>query len=136
MTIHFHKSLVGEATKALKESKELLDVCLDLEKVLHQMEQVEYSNLVLTNDANEQQWRLQQARELDDTVRQKYPVIDIMLNVADKFPVNPSFSASSSNDYELIEYRNLMQDYYGILCHTLLKKKFIEDVKEFIERVD
>lgn len=69
MAIYFHKSLYERALKAIKESEELADVSRDLEKVSHQMEQVEYSNLISIGDPNGQQWLLQQERELDDALR-------------------------------------------------------------------
>lgn len=136
MAIHFRKSLVDEATKMIKESQELLDVSHDLEKVFNQMEQVEYSTLVSMNDTNEQQRRLQQARELDKALRQKYPMIDDLLNAADKISKSLSSTTRPVNDYEPDEYRNLMQDYYGILCDTLIKKQITKTIEEFIEKVD
>ncbi len=44
--------------------------------------------------------------------------------------------ASQSNTQDLPEYANLKQDYFGILCHVLLKKKITTSIEQFIEKVD
>ena len=124
-----------EALKALKDGHELLDVSQDLKEVQRQMEQVEYSSLILINSDHERCRRLQQARELTGVLREKYPTINQMLNIANKFPQPQSSYFTPVSVSETEEYENLRQDYYGILCHTLLKKELIRTIEQFIERV-
>ena len=136
MPIFFHEDFITKALKALEESHELSDISRDLQKVQWQMEQVAYSNLCLVCDNFERFRRLQQAKELNDTLRKKYPVINNMLNIANRLPRVKSSPPASTGVSETDEYECLRQDYYGILCHTLLKKKLIEAIEEFIERVE
>ena len=136
MAIYFHKNLVEEALKALRESPELSDISNELKIVWQQMKQVKYSNLVLESDNNIKMQKLQQAKELNGIIRQKYPVIDNMLAVADLLFQKRPVSRRSVGAVETNEYKCLEQDYYGILCHVLLKKRNIENIKEFIEKVD
>ena len=135
MAIYFYKDLTEAALKALEESHELSDISRDLEKIQWQMEQVAFSNLCLVCDNFERFRRLQQAKELNDALRKKYPVINNLLNIANRLPRVQSSSPASSSASETDEYECLRQDYYGILCHTLLKKKLIEAIEEFIEQV-
>ena len=135
MAIYFHKNLTEKALKALEESHELSDLSRDLQKVQWQMEQVAYSNLSQIYDNFERFQRLQQAKELNNELRKKYPVINNLLNIANRLPRVQSSSPASSSASETDEYECLRQDYYGILCHTLLKKKLIEAIEEFIEQV-
>ena len=135
MAIYFHKNLTEKALKALEESHELSDLSRDLQKVQWQMEQVAFSNLCLVCDNFERFRRLQQAKELNDALRKKYPVINNLLNIANRLPKVQSSSPAFVGASETDEYECLRQDYYGILCHTLLKKKLIEAIEEFIEQV-
>lgn len=136
MAIYFYKNLTAAALKALEESHELSDISQDLQKVQWQMEQVAYSNLCLVCDNFERFRRLQQARELNNELRKKYPVINNMLNIANRLPRAQAPSPASAGAPETDEYEFLRQDYFGILCHTLLNKKLIEAGEEFIERVE
>lgn len=134
MAIYFYNNLVMEALKALKDSHELLDVSQDLEEVQRQMEQIKYSSLILISN-DERYRKLQQARELTGVLREKYPTINQMLNIANKFPQPQSSYFTPVSVSETEEYENLRQDYYGILCNTLLKKELIRTIDQFIERV-
>lgn len=138
MAIHFYESLVEEALKAIRENHELSEVYKDIDNVLFQMEQVRFTNLMQENDCSIRSWKLQQARDLDKAMREKYPVIDNMLDIADRLiPKETSPMAGYQTcTSETREYKLLKQDYCGILCHVLLKKKITETVEEFIEKVD
>ena len=136
MSIHFYKALVAESLKAIQESHELSDVSKDIDNILHHMEQVRLANLMQENDVNLRIWKLQQARDLNAAMRKKYPVIDNMLDIANKLIPKRNSTGVGSTTSETQEYKLLEQDYYGILCHVLLKKKITESVEEFIEKVD
>ena len=68
-------------------------------------------------------------------MRQKYPTIDYMLQVANHFPARPARycveTAASS-----FEKSNLEQDYWGILCDTAVKKGIKETLEGCIDRVE
>ena len=136
MLIHFHKDLVQKSLKAIREAQELSEVSKDIDEVLRQMEQVSAVNLTQEYDDNIKLLKLRQAMSLDKTMREKYPVIDNMLNIA--YGLGPKQTSSGTSFYtnETKEYQALEQDYYGILCHVLLKKGFTETIEEFIEKVD
>ena len=136
MAIYFYKNLIGEALKTIAESHEFFDISSDLENVRQQMELVRASNLVWENDNCKKFVKLQQARDLNEAIRKKYPVIDNMLDIADRLlpdrpPYAPNGGASETREYSLLE-----QDYYGILCHVLLKKGIAEEIEECIEKVE
>lgn len=63
-------------------------------------------------------------------------MIDALLNAANMISKSPSSPAGSAKHYELDEYTHLRQDYYGILCHALMKKQITKTIEEFIEKVD
>lgn len=135
MSIYFRKALVEEALKAVLESHELSEVGKDIDNILQQMEQVISSNLMQENNGNVRLWELQQARKLNDAMRKKYPIIVNMLNIAERLTPKGTSAETGSHTSETLEYILLEQDYYGILCHVLLKKKITETIEEFIEKV-
>ena len=120
--IHFDNNLVKEAFKIAHEAHELSDVANDLNRI----------NALLSTIATMEV--LYEAQRLDYELRKKYPTIDKMLAIANNYPI--AMVASQSNTQELPEYANLKQDYFGILCHVLLKKKITTSIEQFIEKVD
>ena len=120
--IHFDNNLVTEAFKTAHEAHELFDVANDLDRI---------NTLLSTTPTIE---NLFEAQRLDNEMRKKYPTIDQMLAIANSYPMVTV--ASQSNTQGLPEYANLNQDYYGILCYVLLKKKITTSIEQFIEKVD
>ena len=136
VSIFFYKNFVKEALNAIKEGRELAEVKDDLENVRQQMEQVQIFKLALERDNNIKLWKLEQARKVDRMIRNKYPVINNMLNIANRLLPRQNSGNTGSGETETNEYICLNQDYYGILCHVLLKKKLIETIEDFIEKVE
>lgn len=107
--VYFVSDLREPTLKALVEAHDCADVKNDLDRI---------------------QWTIQcgtneQAGNLDQEMRQKYPMIDYMLQTTDRFPARPARycveTAASS-----LEKSNLEQDYWGILCDTAIKKELKE----------
>ena len=117
--IYFASDLRERTLKELVEAHDCADVKNDLDRI---------------------QWTIQhgtneQAGYLDREMRQKYPMIDYMLQVANHFPARPARycveTAASS-----FEKSNLEQDYWGILCDTAVKKGIKETLEGCIDRVE
>lgn len=72
------------------------------------------------------------AERLDIELHHKYPTINIMINVAN----NVSVCNTSSTECEHDPMDFFKTDYYGIICDTLLKKRIISSIEEFIEGRD
>lgn len=134
--IHFQETLVEKAMETIKDAQDLSDVAKDLKEVQIGLDQVRYSNLLREVDDSEKLRKLQQARILDNILRRKYPTIDIMLTLADKMPKTLSSPKASGGEPKTTEYQLLEQDYYGILCDTLLKKKVTDSIEAFIKSVE
>lgn len=78
-----------------------------------------------------------QAEYLDREMRQKYPMIDYMLQVANHFPAQAhSQGYCGKGITESPEKSNLEQDYWGILCDTAVKKKIKKTLEGCIDRVE
>ena len=117
--IYFTSDLEIQVLKTIKEAYDCADVKNDLDRI---------------------RWTIQygtngQAGYLDWEMRQKYPMIDYMLQVADHFSARPARycveTAASS-----FEKSNLEQDYWGILCDTAVKKGIKETLEGCIDRVE
>lgn len=80
---------------------------------------------------------LHYARELDQALRLKHPIIEEMLTVAEKMPKQPARVdlANPAKNNEPVEYKRLRQDRYGIICEVLIKKLITERVEQIISRV-
>lgn len=77
------------------------------------------------------------ARQLDLELREKYPIINQMLDIANGIPRKiSSLCNSNSTRNSTREAAYLQQDYYGILCYFLMKNKVIGKVEECIDYVD
>lgn len=117
--IYFASDLKERTLKALMEAHDCADVKNDLDRI---------------------QWTIQcgtneQAGYLDREMRQKYPMIDYMLQSTDRFPARPARycveTAASS-----FEKSNLEQDYWGILCDTAIKKEIKRSVEDCVDHVE
>lgn len=118
--IYFASDLRERTLKELMEAHDCADVKNDLDRI---------------------QWTIQcgtngQAGYLDREMRQKYPMIDYMLQVANHFPAqahSPRYCGKGITASP--EKSNLEQDYWGILCDTAIKKgikRRLEDCIDYI----
>ncbi len=116
--IYFASDLRERTLKELMEAHDCADVKNDLDRI---------------------QWTIQcgtngQAEYLDREMRQKYLMIDYMLQVANHFPARPARycvkTAASS-----FEKFNLEQDYWSILCDTAIKKGIKKRLEDCIDHV-
>jgi len=125
--IHFDKILCAQAKQIIK-AKDYVDMANDLADIENQLKAL----LVFPAP----QAIIISAKDLDKKLHNKYPIIDALLKVGNT--VSNTFSLPpqqylSIND-ELQSY--LTQDYFGILCHSLMKEKTINSVEEFIDHMD
>lgn len=121
--IHFDPELVSKAIEAAKDAADFKDVTEDLQRIKSAETGVLQFGDVVT------------ARRLDAELREKYPIIDEMIELANRMP--PALQTGSSNHPQLPrEVSNLQQDYYGIICHIALKKGMVQSTKQFIKSVD
>ena len=121
--IHFDPELVSKVIEVAKDAADLRDVTKDLQQIKNAQAGILQFGDVVT------------ARRLDAKLRKKYPVIDEMLDWANRMP--PTLQTGPSNQTQLPqEVSNLQQDYYGIICHIALKKGLVQSIKQFIKSVD
>ncbi len=125
--IHFDKKLCAHAKQIIK-AKDYVDMAKDLADIENQQNALQ---VFPTPEAI-----IISAIDLDKKLHNKYPIIDALLKVGNT--VSNTFNLPpqqylSIND-ELQSY--LTQDYFGILCHSLIKEKTINSVEEFIDHVD
>lgn len=116
--IYFASDLAERTLKALMEAHDSADVKNDLDRIQQ----------TIQRGTNEQ------ARALDQEMRQKYPMINYMLQTTNRFPARPTRycveTAASS-----FEKSNLEQDYWGILCDTAIKKGIKRRLEDCIDHV-
>lgn len=117
MLTHFNKNLYAKALQIIKDAGDLHDVAIDLKRI---------EQLFSTKPSPEV---MQAAQILDNKLRHKYPTINIMINIAN----NVSVCNTSPTDYKQAPFEFLKTDYYGIICDTLLKKRIVSSIEEFIE---
>ena len=121
--IHFDSKLVSKAIEAAKDADDLMDVTKDLQQIKNAEAGVFQFGDIVT------------ARRLDAKLREKYPIIDEMLDFANQ--MSPALQTEASSYAQLPqEVSNLQQDYYGIICHIALKKGIVQSIKQFIKSVD
>ena len=119
--IYFTSDLEIQVLKAIKEAYDCADVKNDLDRIRWM---IQYG----TNE---------QAGYLDWEMRQKYPMIDYMLQVADHFPTQAHSQGDCGKGITASpEKSNLEQDYWGILCDTAVKKGIKETLEGCIDRVE
>lgn len=133
--VYFNMDYVQKALKIVEESHELRDAANDVRKVKEARSQIHHSIFNITNGYT-MQLRLQYARALDDEMRQKYPVINAMLDFSNCLPRRQSTGMAPTSVTECEEYWHLDQDYYGILLHVLMKKQITNSIEEYVKFVD
>lgn len=69
---------------------------------------------------------------LDQELRQKYPCISKMVDVANSM-LTPAPQAKRMYSASEAVISNLNQDYYGIICDAAFKKQLVRSIKEFIK---
>ncbi len=121
--IYFNDSAVAKTLETIKAAHDCANVLCDLS----QIEQAK-ANVNLCGGVSV-------ARQLDKKLRKKYPCIDTMINFANTMlsQVSQSKKTYSPNEAAV---SNLIQDYYGILCDTAVKKEIVQEMKQFIRFVD
>lgn len=118
--IHFDLELVSKVIEAARDATDLRDINFDFQRIKSAETDVLQFGDVVT------------AQRLDAELREKYPIIDKMLDIAKSMP--SALQTGSSNHAQLPqEVNNLQQDYYGIICHIALKKGMVQSVKQFIK---
>lgn len=122
--IHFFSAIQNRALEIIKEAHDCADVLQDLN-------QIEYAKANLYTVYG----GVFAADQLDRELRQKYPTIDKMLDLANTM-LSPSPQASTFRSEEDRAISNLNQDYCGILCDTAVKKGLAKSIKDCIESVD
>lgn len=121
--IHFYDSIIAKTLETIMEAYDCADILCDLNRI----EQTK-ANVNMYGDVSA-------AHQLDEELRGKYPMIDVMLNIANTMlPPSPR-GAKVSSESE-VATSALTQDYYGILCDTALKKEIVQGMKQFIKSVD
>lgn len=122
--IHFFSTIQNSTLEIIKEARDCADVLQDLSKIAQAK-----ANLSTGYGA------VLAADQLDRELRQKYPTIDMMLDIANTMlPPSPQASRIRSEVDQAIA--SLNQDYCGILCDTAVKKGLAKSIKDCIESVD
>lgn len=121
--IYFENDIVTKTLETIKDTYECMDILKDLNQIEQTIEKVKFYG----------DWF--EAEKLDRKLRQKYPCIDVMINIANSMRIPlPRIKKNYSVSEAVIS--NLNQDYYGILCDTAIKKQLICNTNEFIKAVD
>ena len=116
--IYFKADMENATLKVIKEAHDCAEIANDLIRIQR----------IIAIGTDED------ALHLDLELRQKYPVIDTMLQIANSLPVQPSQCAAAAAG-ESPNKANLRQDYYGILCDTAVKKGIKKSIEDCIDHV-
>lgn len=129
MKIHFDEDLTANALKIVRES-------IDLSETANDIDNIDKIKRMLLMRPTPQLLSL--ARKFDILLRKKYPTISEMLVAANRLPFLPaSGAANNAQDPPYPqEYKNLEQDYFGILCDVLMKKGITASIEQFIKKLD
>lgn len=125
MSIYFKEDIVHSTLEIIKTAHDCADELNDIHRIEQAIFNVNYYGDVAT------------AEHLDAELRNKYPCIDNMLNIADSMPIQPSTtpkSGSSKSSSAIIKSR-LEQDKYGIICGAAVKKGIVKRIEHCIKEV-
>lgn len=124
--IVFYNGLFEKTLEVMKKAHDCVDILRDLDRIVQAKANVYSYGGIFAAD------------QLDRELRQKYPMIDVMLNIADTMRSNPLFlpQDGQTRSEEEKAISNLQQDYCGILCDTAVKKGIKQSVKDCIEDVN
>lgn len=122
--IYFWPETVEKILETIKETHDCVDIANDLVKIERMVADVQSGR------------KYQEALQLDQMLRRKYTGISYMLDWADSMPKTPTIAPQSNAAMaeEIVNF--LIQDRYGILFDTAMKKKWIHEIKEFIRLVE
>ena len=121
--IYFVDGLNAMVVKALQDSSDWADILNDLRRI---------DDKLRCGSGTEED-----AYELDYELRNKYPAIHAMLQIADTFPVLSSSHLTRTADAaESPIMTRLRQDYCGILCDAAVKTGFKQCIRDCIDHVE
>ena len=118
--IYFKEDLVARVLNEAKDAHDLCDMVRDLGRIKDAMVDMQ------TFDG------LMRARKLDKELRDKYPCIDAMLDIAQAMASGIAGKVQGGSG-GIPETENLKQDYYGIICGTAVKKGIVQELKDMIK---
>lgn len=124
--ITFYDGLFAQTSEIMKEAHDCADILRDLDRIGQAKANVySYGGVFV-------------AGQLDQELRQKYPTIDVMLNIAKAMSSNPLLPPQSGRNrtMEEVAIANLQQDYCGILCDTAVKKRVKQSIEDCIKAVN
>ena len=124
--ITFYDGLFAKTLEIMKEAHDCADVLRDLGRI-EQAKASAYSyGGVFAAD------------QLDRELREKYPMIDVMLDIANTMRSSPLLPSQPGRNRTMEEavIDNLQQDYCGILCDTAVKKGVKQSIKDCITSVE
>lgn len=124
--MYFEKDLVNKAIALIdgKSKSDELKAFTDVNDINNMIR-----NLQINRDY---QW---DAIKLNQRLREEYPNIEKLLNLGRRM-VNNSVNNNTRYDVVSAIIVDLNADKYGMYVDVLLKHKVINDMKEFIEKVD
>lgn len=133
--IYFRESYISEAYKIIDELREFSDTRDDLQKIEGMKQRIKIA-IYSRASVSEMNNVLQHAKNLNDELNRKYPIIQQMLQCANGLKRTHSTNSMDTSDNIPDAYKMLEQDRCGILCHTLLKKGITNTIEETIEHVE
>lgn len=124
--IVFYNGLFEKTLEVMKKAHDCAGILCDLDRIGHAKANVYFYGGVFAAD------------QLDRELRQKYPTIDVMLNIANSMRTNPLLPPQSGQNRTMEETAidNLQQDYCGILCDAAVKKGVKQSIEDCIENVN
>lgn len=124
--ITFYDGLFAKTLEIMKEAHDCVDILCDLDRIGQAKANVYSYGGVFAAD------------QLDRELRQKYPTIDVMLNIANSMRTNPLLPPQSGQNRTMEETAidNLQQDYCGILCDAAVKTGVKKSIKDCITDVN
>lgn len=124
--ITFYDGLFAKTLEIMKEAHDCADILCDLDRIGQAKASVYSYGGVYAAD------------RLDRELREKYPMIDVMLDFANTMRPNslflPQGGKACSEEERAIS--NLQQDYCGILCDVAVKKGMKQSIKDCITSVE
>ena len=119
-TIHFVSDLESSTLKVLKDAKDCADIVKDLGRI----------NYTITYGSE------QDACSLDREMLQKYPAIDVILQVVNTLQTAPMSSYFAPAKSVPSAKSNLQQDYWVIICDAAIKKGIKKSIKDCIDHIE
>lgn len=124
--INFYDGLFAKTLEIMKEAHDCADVLHDLDRIERAKANVNSYGGVFA------------AAQLDRELREKYPMIDVILDIANTMYSNPLLPPQDrqARSEEERAISNLQQDYCGIICDTAVKKGVKQSIKDCIMSVE